>query len=214
MRQWLERGIQCGAIVDPWNILGFAGNFSRFHGPDSAVHDHRVDELIAVIEDFSGFHRVVWRAAAAANREDICQRVESDFRALASWWRKYAAHQIQDLEATDIKASVESAELVATALRLWHKGGAATGDVKFWAPHAAMFDSPKAYALVIEALLERQDFVASMALLVHWLSENDRVGLQSGSVSFSDIARLWLETLQRTEYQNDGEPSRHRQNGN
>lgn len=206
VRQWLERGIQCGAIVDPWNIMGFAGNFSRFHGPDSAVHDHRVDELIAVIEDFSGFQSRVWRAAAAANREDICQRVESDFRALASWWRKYAAHQIQDLEATDIKAGVESAELVATALRLWHKGGAATGDVKFWAPHAAMFDSPKAYALVIEALLERQDFVASMALLVHWLSENDRVGLQSGSVSFSDIARLWLETLQRTEYQNDGEP--------
>jgi hypothetical protein len=47
-------------------------------------------------------------------------------------------------------------------MNVWHKGGAATGDVAFWAPHAEMFDSPKAYALVIEALLDRGDLVASM----------------------------------------------------
>ncbi len=46
----IQRGIECGALVDPWNILGFAGNFNRFHGPDSAVHDHRVDELVHLLE--------------------------------------------------------------------------------------------------------------------------------------------------------------------
>ncbi len=34
-----------------------------------------------------------------------------------------------------------------------------------------MFESPKAYSLVIEALLERRDFVGGMALLVYWLSQ-------------------------------------------
>ncbi len=31
--QLIQAGIGCGALVDPWNILGFAGNFSRFTDP-------------------------------------------------------------------------------------------------------------------------------------------------------------------------------------
>lgn len=34
-----------------------------------------------------------------------------------------------------------------------------------------------------------------MALIVHWLSQADRVGLQSGNTSYSDLARNWLEQL-------------------
>ena len=43
---------------------------------------------------------------------------------------------------------------------------AAAGNIAFWKPYADMFDSPKAYTLVVNRLLERRDFVASMALLV------------------------------------------------
>ncbi len=103
---------------------------------------------------------------------------------------------MSDVEATDPQETLESAELVAKALSLWHAGGAAAGDVRFWAPHAELFDSPKAYALVVESLLERDDFVASMALLVHWLDQADRVGLQKGAASFSDLARRWLQRLE------------------
>jgi len=191
----IKRGIQCGALVDPWNILGFAGNFSRFHGPDSAVHDSRVDELVHLMETVFGFLSRLWREAAASNNTLVCQRVRMQFEGMASWWRQYAAHEVSDLQATDPQESLESAELVATALQLWHQGGAESGDIRFWAKHAEMFASPKAYALVIEALLERQDFVGAMTLLVYWLSQANRVGLQSGSVSFSDHARRWLEQL-------------------
>jgi len=191
----IKRGIQCGALVDPWNILGFAGNFSRFHGPDSAVHDSRVDELVHLMETVFGFLSRLWREAAASNNTLVCQRVRMQFEGMASWWREYAAHEVSDLQATDPQESLESAELVATALQLWHQGGAESGDIRFWAKHAEMFASPKAYALVIEALLERQDFVGAMTLLVYWLSQANRVGLQSGSVSFSDHARRWLEQL-------------------
>jgi hypothetical protein len=192
----VHRGIQCGAIVDPWNILGFAGNFTRFHGPDSAVHDHRVEDLVHLMEMVFALQSRIWREASGSGRADLCDQIEQQLRTNAQWWRQFAAHEVSDVEATDPQETLDSAELVAKALSLWHAGGAAAGDVRFWAPHAKLFDSPKAYALVVESLLERNDFVASMALLVHWLDQADRVGLQKGSASFSDLARRWLQRLE------------------
>ena len=69
-----------------------------------------------------------------------------------------------------------AAERAATGLALWHEGGAATGDVRFWAPHAETFHSSEAFAMVVGALLDRKDHVASMSLLVFWLSQASRVG--------------------------------------
>ncbi|MFO1062696.1 MAG: hypothetical protein U0892_02325 [Pirellulales bacterium] len=193
---WVHRAVECGAIVDPWNILGFAGNFSRFHGPDAAVHDHRVGELVALMEQIFALQSRVWREAAGRGREDLCKQTEQQFRTNMEWWRRFAAHEVSDVNSTDPLDTFESAKLVAKALRLWHEGGAAAGDVPFWAPHADLFDSPKAYALVVESLLDRRDFIASMALLVHWLSQAGRVGLQSGGASFSDLARQWLQRFE------------------
>ena len=191
----IHRGIECGAIVDPWNILGFAGNFARFEGPDSSVHDHRVEDLVQLMEYVFALQSRIWRESAAAGRDDLCAQIEHEFRQSADWWRQFAAHEVGDIDATDPWETLESAVLVAKALSLWQAGEAASGDVKFWAPHADLFDSPKAYALVVEALLERRDFVASMALLVHWLSQADRVGLHKGDDSFSELARRWLQQL-------------------
>lgn len=193
---WVHRGIKCGAIVDPWNILGFAGNFARFEGPDSAVHDHRVEDLVRLMEYVFALQSRIWRECAAAGRHDLYEQIETQMNATANWWRQFAAHEIGDLEATDPTDSLKSAVLVAKALELWHAGGASAGDVRFWAPHAELFDSPKAYALVVESLLERNDFVASMALLVHWLGQAARVGLQKGEDSFSNLARRWMQKLE------------------
>ncbi len=193
---WVHRGIHCGAIVDPWNILGFAGNFARFEGPDSAVHDHRVEDLVRLMEYVFALQSRIWRECAAAGRHDLYEQIESQMTTTANWWRQFAAHEVSDLEATDPLDSLKSAVLVAKALELWHAGGASAGDVRFWAPHADLFDSPKAYALVVESLLERNDFVASMALLVHWLGQAYRVGLQKGEDSFSNLARRWMQRLE------------------
>jgi hypothetical protein len=203
---WIGRGIECGAIVDPWNILGFAGNFARFEGPDSAVHDHRVEELVRLMEHVFALQSRLWREAAANGRKDLCEQVESRLRSTATWWRQFAAHEVSDLHATDPEESVQSAVLVAKALELWHAGGASAGDVRFWAPHVELFDSPKAYALVVESLLDRNDFVASMALLTHWLGQAERVGLQKGEDSFSDLARRWMQRLELV-LQSGSEPS-------
>ena len=205
VRSLIDRGIECGAIVDPWTILGFSGNFARFHGPDSAVHDHRVDELVNIVELLLGFMSRLWREAAAQNNQAICMRVSKEMRDLAEWWRQFSAHHIEELEATDPLESVDSAQTVADALQYWHQGGASNGDVRFWASRVELFDSPKAYALVIETLLERGDFTASMALISHWLSRWSEVGLNSGEVAFADIARNWLDAVQAAKRQSNGD---------
>ena len=44
----LHRAIRCGAILDPWNLLGFDAHFSLFPALENSVHDHRADELVAL----------------------------------------------------------------------------------------------------------------------------------------------------------------------
>ncbi|MCY2993955.1 MAG: hypothetical protein NTY19_39690, partial [Planctomycetota bacterium] len=139
----------------------------------------------------------IWSEAAAKDQPDLCRRVAERFEAATTWWRKYAAHEVSSVEAIDAADAFRAAELVAKALHLWHQGGAAAADVAFWAPHADLFDSPKAYSLVVRALLEREDFVSSMALLIHWLCRADELGLEKGDTSFAELAERWMLQLQR-----------------
>jgi hypothetical protein len=193
-----ERAIHCGALVDPWDILGFGGNFSLFPSPEASVHDTRVDEIVHLIEQLFIYTARVWSEAAARDDETAYLTMEGVFREIADWWRAFAAHTVASLEAADPQDSFDSARLVARALRLWHRGGAAAGDVGFWAPHAELFDSPRAYSLVISALLEREDFVSAMALIVHWLGNADRVGLRQSCFSLPQLAERWLLQLRST----------------
>lgn len=191
----LRRSIECGALVDPWNLLGFTGNFPLYPGPENSVHDNRVDDILYVVDQLFAYTARVWSEAAAQDDQEAYQELELQYRDMAEWWRKYAAHTIESIEATDPLESYDSAKLVSRALRLWHRGGAAAGDVKFWAPHADLFDSPRAYALVITALLDRDDFVPAMALLVHWLSRADQVGLTQSGSSLPRLSERWLLRL-------------------
>lgn len=195
----LQRGILCGAVVDPWNILGFDSHFSLFPSLENSVHDHRVDELLSVIDRIFSLYSMIWSEASARDDGEICQRIELSFASTVDWWRKYAAHESTSVNHPDPEATFKAAQLVAKALRMWHDGGAEAGDVRFWAPHAEMFDSPDAYGLVIDALLQRGDFVASMALLTHWLSQADHVRLEQGEVSFYALSERWLFQLSRAE---------------
>lgn len=191
----LLRAIDCGACVDPWTILYFGGNFNIFPGPEHGIHDHRVDDLVHLVEQFFGYMARVWSEAAARDDEEIYSRIDHQFELTSKWWRKYAAHTVEAVEAVDPAESYASAKLVARALRLWYRGGASAGDIGFWAPHADLFDSPRAYALVINALLDRRDFVASMALLIHWLENAPRIGLRLGGSSLPLLAVRWLVRL-------------------
>jgi hypothetical protein len=193
----LQRGIKCGAIVDPWNILGFDANYSLFPAAENTIRDHRVDELVELMNQFFAACSRLWSEAAAADQTDLCEVIRGGFLNIVEWWRKYAAHEVMSVDAVDPADVFEAASIVAKALNLWHRGGAATGDLEFWSQHAQLFDSPSAYALVIDALLERGDFNTSRALLVHWLSQADRISLEQGSYSFHDLLWGWLSQQKR-----------------
>ena len=193
----LHRGIECGAIVDPWSILGFDAQFSLFPALENSVHDHRVDELIDLIEQVFSIYSSTWSEAAAQDRADLCAHLSERFQELTRWWRQFAAHEVSNVDAIDASDAYHASEHVAGALNLWHRGGAATGDIRFWAEHAEMFDSPQAYALVINALLEQQDYAASRGLLIHWLSQAEHNSLEQGESSFHRLAERWMiETRQ------------------
>jgi hypothetical protein len=191
----LKRGIQCGAIVDPWNILGFDAHYSLFPSLENSVRDHRADELVLTMDRLWALYSQVWSAAAANDDKELSKRVSRQFKETASWWHKFAAHEVSSVEAVDALVMHRAAQRVAQALNVWHKGGAAAGDVAFWQPHAEMFDSPKAYALVIDALLERGDYVASMALLIHWLGQAATIGLERADASLHDLAQRWVSDM-------------------
>ena len=61
----LQRGIACGAIVDPWNILGFQGQYPRFTSLEDSIHDLRIEELVHVVDRLLYLHGRVLSENAA-----------------------------------------------------------------------------------------------------------------------------------------------------
>lgn len=188
----LKRGIHCGAIVDPWNIIGFDANYSLFPAVENSVRDYRVFDLVDLMDRIFAHCSRLWSEAAASDKTEMCIAIRSEFKSIVDWWRKYAVHEVMSVDAVDALDIFEAAELVSAALNLWHKGGAATGDIEFWRQHADLFDSPKAYALVIDALMQRSDYTTSTALLVHWMSQAEVMPLQQGDSSFHNLVYRWI----------------------
>jgi hypothetical protein len=81
---------------------------------------------------------------------------------------------------------------VAGALARWHERGKTAGDLSFWREHLEGFQSPKAFALVVDALLRKQDYRAAMALLINWLGQVEQVPLEDGDYSFQALALRWM----------------------
>ena len=192
MDKLLTRAIECGALVDPWNILGFQGQFSLFPAPENSVLDHRVDQLVELMEEIFAVAAQLWRAAALRQAPALQATMARWMGSLAEWWDQFAATTVASIEAFSGAEAYESARHVAQALEAWHKAGAASGDIAFWRQHVEAFTSPKAYALVVEALLDAGDLVAAMALLVQWLSQAGQLPLEQGEFSFHVLARRWL----------------------
>ena len=192
----LHRGIECGALVDPWNILGFGGNFSLFPAVENSVHDFRVDDLIELVEQILDLCARAWTGAAAVDDAKHEQIFSAALERIARWWDRYATASVSGVKRLVAKEIEVSSNLVAGALSAWHKAGAAAGDVKFWRMFVDQFDSPKAFQLVVEALLDRGDQVASMALMMQWLSQVERTPLEDGDASFHPLALRWLRAVE------------------
>ena len=191
----LERAIQCGALVDPWNILGFGAQFSLFPAVENTVHDHRVDDLVELMGQIFGLYTRLAKVTAASGNQELPPRLSADSKKLAEWWDRFASTEVDEVEGFSGRQAWESAAHVASVLREWHAAGTAAGDLAFWRGHLDRFHSAKAYALVAESLLEQHDLVASMALLMQWLGRAGEIPLVEQEYSFFDLTLEWMEEL-------------------
>ena len=123
----------------------------------------------------------------------MLERLPGDFLKLVEWWDQFASESISGIRWVSGREAFAAAKKVADALSAWHQAGASGGDLNFWRPYVNEFDSPQAYAWVTEALLEKRDLSAAMALLVHWLGQAEQVRLEEGPHSFHALAMRWMQ---------------------
>jgi hypothetical protein len=191
----LHRGIECGALVDPWNILGFQGQFPLFSAREDSVADPRVDKLLALMEQFFNIMSRMACEAAAAGNSPLCAAIITRFQRIADFWDKFATATVSDLPVVHGGESLQSASRVTEALMAWHAGGEAAGDIAFWRLHVDEFESPRSYAIVVELLLRKRDVVAAMNLLIQWLSQSQTVQLETGAYSFFILMQSWIDLV-------------------
>jgi len=189
----LNRGIECGALVDPWNILGFTGQFALFSSREDAIPDNRVESLLDLVEGAFGVYGRTMAEAAAQGLGALRERMQAEYRRLVEWWDRFGSTVIEDLPEVVGDESYQSALHVAEALTEWRAAGEAAGDISFWRQHVDQFQSAQAYAQVIDALLDREDYVASMGLLMQWLGRVDEVGMESSEHSLFSLLIRWMK---------------------
>lgn len=194
----LQRGISCGALADPWCILGFGGQFSLFPAPENSIRDHRLPQLVSLVELLLVLQARLQSEAAAGGQRELQQSIARRTRALAAWWDRFASTEVSDVGGFSGGEAARSAEQVAEALAAWRQAGASAGDIAFWRRQVAEFDSPKAFALVVDALLRNEDHRASMALLMHWLSQMESVQLEESEYSLHHLALRWMNSVRQS----------------
>jgi hypothetical protein len=191
----LQRGIECGALPDPWNILGFQGQFPLFSSREDSVPDQRIEILLNIMEQvFNLYSRALGEAAVEGNKT-LSSKISNRHLKLAEFWDQFATTVVSDLPKVSGRESWESATRVAQALRDWQLAGEAAGDISFWRRHVEQFESAGAYAQVVESLLQKQDHVAAMGLMMQWLSQAEDVGLESAGRSIYTLLQRWMRLV-------------------
>jgi hypothetical protein len=188
----LHRGIACGAVVDPWNVLGFQGLFPLSPASEDSLPDPRIVHLVHVIEQLFTLYARLRSEAAAAGETALGTQLAGRMKQLATWWDRFATVEVNDVRHVHGGEAVSSAAHVADALARWRERGAAAADLAFWRQHLDGFRSAKAFALVVDALLRKQDYRAAMALLMNWLAQAEQVPLEDTSHSFHALALRWM----------------------
>ena len=119
----VKDGIDCGALVDPWNILGFGGQFPRSPALEDSIRDPRIEALIRVVERlFNLFARLLSEGAAHGSFSPGAG-LAKDMGALAEWWDRFATNTVGDIPHVSGGEATASAHQVAQAFSRWRERG-------------------------------------------------------------------------------------------
>jgi hypothetical protein len=191
----LRRGVSCGAFADPWNLLGFQGLFPLSAAREDSVRDQRLDELVQVVEQIFNLYSRLSSEAAAAGDEALAGSLAEGMDRLAAWWDPFATVEVSEVRRVHGGEAAAAARHVAAALSGWRQRGEAAADLAFWRDQIDSFQSAKSFYLVVDALLRKGDFRASLALLASWLGRAEQVPLEDGAYSFHGLTLRWLLAL-------------------
>ena len=191
----LLRGTECGALADPWNFLGFGGQFPLFASREDAIPDNRLETLLELMEDVFSLHARTLAESAAQGLTEHQEELSLRFERLARQWDQYGSDVVEDLPDVSGLEAWEAALNVSRALSEWRSAGLAAGDISFWRGRVERFESAHAYAQVVGALLEKQDHIAAMGLLMQWLSQVGEVGLESPDDSLFSLLIRWMRLV-------------------
>ena len=199
IEELLRRGLACGAFPDPWFILGFDAQFNLFPAIENGIHDHRLDSLIDLLNDVFDLYSRLQKEAAASGDNDLRWALSDQMSDLAGWWDQYGSTETSSVDGFSGQEVWESAAKVSTALAAWNQAGKAVGDVAFWHRHVERFNSPKAFVLLGEALLDKNDLISSSSLLIYWLNQSASIPLVEADYSFHTLASCWMEQVWHVE---------------
>jgi hypothetical protein len=188
----LHRGIECGAIADPWNAIGFQGLFPLFTSREDSVRDTRLDDLVDTVGRMFHLYAATLAAAAWAGETDVCHMIGRRLKRFAEWWDQHAVYEVSDLPRVHGGERAAAAEHVADALAGVRGESANASDLSYWRQHREGFKAPSAFAQVVDALLRQGNHRAASALLMTWLSEAESIPLEEGDDSFHTLAGRWL----------------------
>src|SRR5208282_6354077 len=93
----VQRGIQCGALADPWNILGFQGLFPLSAAREDSVRDGRIDDLVQVVDRVLSLYSRLLSEAAATGAAALVESLTGEMRRLAAWWDRFASVEVSEV---------------------------------------------------------------------------------------------------------------------
>jgi hypothetical protein len=186
----LLRAVDCGAAVDPWNILGLGGQFPLHEPGGESLPDPRVDDLVNAVDSILDGCADAWRAAELAGDKATAARAAATLERLAGWWDRFATTTVSGVPHVSGREISASAREVIDALERRRESAPAPPAPGFWRREVATFSSPRAHARAAAALLDEGDTDGAMGLLVHWASllEGDAIG-RTGPVWLTAAAR-------------------------
>jgi len=187
----LLRAVECGAAVDPWNILGFAGQFPLHEPGGESVADARVDDLVQATGSILGGYAEAWRRGESLGRHDAARRIETSLERLAAWWDRFATTTVSGVPHLSGREVLETAREVVQSLERRRAVGAVPPP-GFWRREVASFSSPRSHAQALDALLEEGDVDGASGLLVHWASLLEDVAIERHGGLWLAAAGRWL----------------------
>jgi len=188
----LVRAVACGATVDPWNILGMAGQFPLHEPGGESLPDPRVEDLVATTESILDGYAAVWRGADLGGAEDQAARAEGGLVRLGRWWDRFATTTVSGvphLSGEEVAAS--SREVVAALKRRRTLKRPPTAS--FWGREVDGFSSPRTHAEAADALVREGDLEGAGGLIVHWASLLEREALERSGPTWMAAAGRWVE---------------------